>query len=640
MPGAFPAILFLAVALSGCAVKDGVNASAVTLQGVSGVEHGGQQPIAGATVQLWAPGLTAYGSGPTLLTTTTSDAHGMFSLPAYTCPANAGLVYLTATGGDSGSGVNPLIAEAAVLGPCASLTSTTFINMSEVTTVAAAYALAPFSSVSSAGTGVGTSAGNTVGFQNVFNVTELIAPYATGFSRGATAVSGAYLPESELNTLADVIAACINTSGSTAVGSNCGTLISSTMINGIAPIDTFQAAINIARAPGANVGALFGLVGGTPPFQPTLSSIPHDFTMAIAYFGANINTTGTSSMAIDGSGNAWVLSGTDTISTIHDLTKISPAGTFVNVDIGASCGAAGLAIDPSDVVYVSCGSTNTVLKYNPGGALLGTLTATSLNSPSGMAFDAAGNLWVANSSASASGITEFGPTGVEATGSPFATGASNNFVAASPAAIWVQSSTSAQRVAATSHAIQNVSTTGSTSFSSVAVDSLSNAWLATNYLDQFFANQSGVSQISDAGALLSPTTGYLGTANVLQARGTAVDGSGMVYTSNSTQHQGSNHSGAIQVFTNAGTLASSSGGYYGPFSTFYFGPSNMSALPINPASGGLAVDASGNLWVAGAYGSSSSYSGIRDVAMIVGFGAPVVTPTAAAVATGRTGTRP
>jgi hypothetical protein len=564
----------------------------------------------------------------------------MFSLPTYTCPASARLVYLTATGGDSGSGVNPLIAEAAVLGPCASLTSATFIDMSEITTVAAAYALAPFSSVSSAGTGIGTSAGNTVGLQNVFNVTDLIAPYATGFARGATAVSGAYLPESELNTLADVIAACINTSGSTAVGSNCGTLISSTTINGIAPIDTFQAAINIARAPGANVGALFGLVGGTPPFQPTVSGIPHDFTMAIAYFGANINMTGTSSMAIDRSGNAWVLSGTDTISTIHDLTKISPAGTFVNVDIGASCGAAGLAIDPSDVVYVSCGSTNTVRKYNSSGALLGTLTAPSLNSPSGMAFDAAGNLWVANSSASASGTTEFGPTGVEATGSPFATGASNNFVAASPAAILVQSLTSAQRVAATSHAIQNVSTTGSTSFSSVAVDSLSNAWLATNYLDQFFANQSGVSQISDAGALLSPTTGYLGTANVLQARGTAVDGSGMVYTSNSTQHQGANHSGAIQVFTNAGMLASPSGGYYGPFSTFYFGPSNMSALPINPASGGLAVDASGNLWVAGAYGSSSSYSGIRDVAMIVGFGAPVVTPTAAAVATGRIGTRP
>jgi len=512
--------------------------------------------------------------------------------------------------------------------------------MSEVTTVAAAYALAPFSSVSSAGTGIGTSPGNTVGLQNAFNVTELIAPYAAGSARGATAVSGAYLPESELNTLADVIAACINTSGSTAVGSNCETLISSTTINGTAPIDTFQAAINIARAPGANVSALFGLVGGTPPFQPTLSSIPHDFTMAIAYFGANITTTGTSSLAIDGSGNAWVLSGTDTTSTIHNLTKISPAGAFVNVDLGASCGAAGLAIDPSDVVYVSCGSANTVRKYSAGGAVLGTLTARSLNSPAGMVFDASGNLWVANSSASASGITEFGPTGVEAAGSPFATGASNNFVAASPAAIWVQSPTSAQRVAATSHAIQNVSTTGSTFFSSVAIDSLSNAWLATNYVDQFSANQSGVSEISDAGSLLSPATGYAGTANILQARGTAVDGAGMIYTSNSTQHQGSNHSGAIQVFASAGTLMSPSGGYYGPFSTFYFGQSNMSALPINPGSDGLAVDASGNLWVAGGYGSSISYSGIRDVAMIIGFGAPVVTPTAEAVATGRTGTRP
>src|SRR5206468_8722791 len=115
--------------------------------GITGNVHGGQQPVAFSTVQLYTVGTTGDGSAaaPLLAQTVTSDAGGNFSITGlYSC-TGATLVYLTATGGQPGPGItNPNLAMMTALGPCSSLTPSTFIQINEVTTVAAVSALAPF----------------------------------------------------------------------------------------------------------------------------------------------------------------------------------------------------------------------------------------------------------------------------------------------------------------------------------------------------------------------------------------------------------------------------------------------------------------------------------------------------------------
>jgi hypothetical protein len=67
--------------------------------------HGGQQPVSGATLQLYAVGTTGDGSAATPLLTqaVTSDANGNFDITGgYTCPSASTLVYITATGGIRG----------------------------------------------------------------------------------------------------------------------------------------------------------------------------------------------------------------------------------------------------------------------------------------------------------------------------------------------------------------------------------------------------------------------------------------------------------------------------------------------------------------------------------------------------------
>jgi hypothetical protein len=148
----------LSFLLGGCAQNQPAKVTEPLLRHSS--VHGGQQPVSGSTLQLYAVGTTGDGSPatPLLTQTVTSDANGNFTITgAYTCPSASTLVYVTATGGNPGlsSGTNnAALALMAALGPCGSLGPSTFISMNELTTVAAVWALAPFmSSYSSIGSG-------------------------------------------------------------------------------------------------------------------------------------------------------------------------------------------------------------------------------------------------------------------------------------------------------------------------------------------------------------------------------------------------------------------------------------------------------------------------------------------------------
>ena len=121
----------------GCGTTGLRNTSAgVSLAVIQGKVYGGQQPLVGASIQLYAAGTTGDASSalPLLSTAVITDGGGRFSINGdYTCPSASSLVYLTATGGDPGLGrANNASSLMSALGPCGVLNSATFVTVDEV----------------------------------------------------------------------------------------------------------------------------------------------------------------------------------------------------------------------------------------------------------------------------------------------------------------------------------------------------------------------------------------------------------------------------------------------------------------------------------------------------------------------------
>ena len=281
---------FLAILLTGCSAAPNTSHSTVVADAqFSGAVHGGQQPVAGASIQLYAVGTTGNGtaSTPLLTSAVTSDANGKFTITGkYTC-GSAGFVYAVATGGNPGlSTNNPNIALMAAVGPCGGLNSNTFFNINELTTVAAVSALAPFmTSV----TAIGATGSFPASMGAAFGLANEFVNNTTGLSPGTGIPSGYTVPTGEINTLADILSACINSTGGTAGdGSLCGQLFSLTTVgSNPPPTDTIQAMLNLANNPPLNTSALYALLPPTPPFQPTLTSAPANFSLSLQSVAAN-----------------------------------------------------------------------------------------------------------------------------------------------------------------------------------------------------------------------------------------------------------------------------------------------------------------------------------------------------------------
>ena len=95
-------VLAAAMGLSGCGTGTSPTDSkpaALTAAPVQGIVMGGQQPVAGVTLQLYQAGTTGYGSAATPLgPSVQTNANGNFNFPSYTCTAGS-QVYLVGTGG-------------------------------------------------------------------------------------------------------------------------------------------------------------------------------------------------------------------------------------------------------------------------------------------------------------------------------------------------------------------------------------------------------------------------------------------------------------------------------------------------------------------------------------------------------------
>jgi len=585
----------MGIGLTGCGNGIADPAGSLSLAGAStgihGVMHGGQQPISGATVTLYAVGTTGLKSASTAVTgaTTTTASNGEFTLPAYTC-GSATMVYLVASGGSSngGTNTNSAISLIAPLGQCSTVLANAaniYVQMNELTTVAAVYTLAPFMSdylhVGAASTGF-TVTGLTNAVANFNNLVNI----ATGTVGGASLPAGATLPTAELNTLADIIAACINSATSTS--GQCPMLLTATSAT-----NTVGAALAIAANPASTTYTAFAtsnsLVSAQSPFQPTLGSNPSDFSIAIKYVAGGA-LSGPSAIAIDASGNAWVTNGGGT--GLVELTHTGAPTTYTG-----PVGAQGVAIDKSGNVWVANTTQNTVIEYVAGSPT--SYSVGGLNGPVAIAFDSLNNAWIAN-------LVGNSVTVLSSSGNAVLTGVNPSSAISQPTGI--------------------------------ALDTTGNVYISNN-------GGGDVVKLTHSGAL---ATGSPFTDSTLQGSlGVALDSSNNVYALGSTT--GTFSAAAVSQFSSTGTAAS-----YSPFASPsatvpYQGiavagtnqvlvtdtatAGHLTSLNLSTSTSvtygslnapiGVAIDPSGDVWTAN--------SGDNTVSEFIGLTTPVTTPIAANV---------
>ncbi len=354
----------LAFLLSGCSTGNVSNLLGVpAARGMQGIVRGGQQPVTGASIQLYAVGTTGDASAATPLLTSSvqTDGSGNFSINSdYTCPSGPTLVYLVATGGNPGLTIgtnNTAIAMMAALGQCGSLSSSTFIFVDEVTTVGSVAALYPYmTSATNLGSGSGDAAAFATAFSNVAEYTNT----TTGNAPGASLPSGYYASSTEIDTLGNILASCINSSGGVAGdGSACGNLFNLTKSGSIAPTNTIGSMLNVLNNPSQNAASLFSLAGAVTPFQPALSSAPSSWALPILPIAATptfsiaggtygsaqfVTVSDATSGAVihyttDGStptSSSPIATGTITVSSSETLQAIAQAGGYATSAVASA----------------------------------------------------------------------------------------------------------------------------------------------------------------------------------------------------------------------------------------------------------------------------------------------------------------
>ena len=306
-PSTWPCFLALTIlSFVACGCGSVSPSEEVHIGEISGLVHGGQQPVTGSLIQLYAVGASGDGSTSTALitaTVTTSDGsgnatnsnanagNGFNSFPAggftisndYHCPSATTEVYLTSVGGNPGlvAGTNnSALSMMAVLGQCGNLTASTYVFVDELTTVAS---LAPLASYMSSYSALGSASADATEFVAALAEVNEYTNTAVGTVPGPALPAGYYASSIEIQTLGDVLAGCINSAGGVAGdGSFCGHLFTlTTPSGGTAPTDTIGAMLNILKYPTLNTCSIFGLASATGPYQPTLQSCPTTWNLPI-----------------------------------------------------------------------------------------------------------------------------------------------------------------------------------------------------------------------------------------------------------------------------------------------------------------------------------------------------------------------
>ena len=557
------------------------------------------QPVIGASVQLYAAGFTGNGSSPAALLANalTTDATGSFTAPGgYSCPSAQTPLYLISKGGKPGpssAANNPSLWLMTALGPCSSLSAGSSVVLNEVTTVASVWALAPFMS---GGGDVGASCTNTMGLDNAFLTANNLVNPNTGSSPGLAIPSTLTVATAKLNTLANALTSCAGSGG----GSSCSPLFSASASGSAVPGNTLDAALNIVHSPGNNVSAVYALASGSAVFSPALSTAPPDWMLTNTIHGGGMALP--SSLSVAASGDVWVSSYLNAVSEFSpDGAAVFPAGLSGN-GINQSYG---MALDIQGNVWIANEQTTAnsglgdIAELNSSGqALSSDITNGGIYFPVAATADSNGNMWIVDYGDSK--VTLLSTSGTPLSGTAGWGGTSLEF----PVALAVDSSHNAWVAnQAGELPITKISADGSqvTNFncdcdgaSGIATDQNDNVWVA-NYTG------SSISEVNSCGTvLLDAVTG----GGVQQPQGIAVDGAGTVWVANV-------HGNSLSVI--AGSSSALHGTFLSPSSGF-----GTDAALLDPY--GLAIDASGNIWV--------TNSGNNTLTQFIGIAVPISTPLA------------
>jgi hypothetical protein len=628
--------------------------------GLHGRVHGGNAPVAGAAVYMFAASTAGYGTAnESLLKTTaagvltdgsglgyvTTDGSGTFTITSdYTCPAND-LVYLVAVGGNPGAGTNLALKEVTAVAACSTLMPSSYLEINEVTTVAAMVALAPFTD--SIAASISTSPTNVAGLQTAFKTANNLVDPATGVANKTTPSGLGAIPVSEIYSLADILASCVNSVG---VGGNCAKLFTATTTLPFVPTDTAEAMHQIAIHPGQNVAMLYGLIGSTPPFTPTVPPVcnslssncqnaPTDWTVAIVYTSSSLPNDplhGINYLTLDSKSNVWA------VANGH-AAQLSPTGdlnyNLADARFDTNNYNQVLAVDLDDSVWFDDNSY-AVGKITKSGALVCSEPANTYCSIPGKDTSTADGFVIAGY------LRGYGGIAIDPSTNYLWAGSASN-----DASAMVLIDTN--EVGLASYAEGNIINP-----TSVAVDTKGNVWFPS-FKGPPSPGGTVITVIKPDGTLVSPTAGFEGGLNgpiaiafdkdgnawvpnqfggdvsVFDANGTPVTGSPFansgINNAEAVAVDGDNHVWIANFFEAQGVAEfdATTRTPLSPSTAFYSGYyTGSEATEI----GAVAVDASGNVWMA-SWGTDS-------INELVGAGAPTVQPIVLATKNKTIGTRP
>ncbi len=552
------------------------------VSGLSGTVRGGPNPVIGATVTLYATTTEAspsssnnygYGEAGLVLGTATTGSGGLFQITdaAKNCPAGQQAYIVSAGGNTSGNPANSATLLMAALGPCGSgITDATTVIINEPTTIAAAYALSGFMTVSgttvnisapannNAATGACTLTGKATntcaaaGLAHAFlNAANLVNTSTGAVYSAPPTNANAVVPQMLINTLANSVEACVNSDGTlTGTTAPCAVLMTNTtptaeVASPTAPTNTLQALLDLALypseatgcssipcAPGTGSGAptggttagstvasaattnLYNIAASNAYYGPALTTVPDDFTIAIDY--PTLSTTTPDSywgQAEDINDNHYVY---DNISppAVISFSSDGTAGWTTPTGTGGGCGSYSIRCSVSS--------------------------------------DTLGNLWVVDSS----GLTEFTNAGVLGT----------TYTTPIPAG--------------------SGDTAGDT-LESGSVDLGNNVWLAVTTVA---SGASGIEELTQGGTAITDVM-VNGAPEPYTTKEPVFDSAGNLWVE-SDNTAGSSGPGAILMISDSGSLTSPS------FNTAGSGNGN----PVDFAGGDAApgqdpfIDGSGNVW--------------------------------------------
>ena len=377
---------------------------------MTGIMHGGPNPVIGATISLYVTANNGYGGAATAVTSTTTDGSGNFAITlpsAFSCPAGQ-FAYLTAYSGNTGSlsnNVNSL--QLTPVGACETAYSgNTYVGQSiwidELSTAASAYALGNFTTVDTSGSSpivnISAPANNNAVTPCVAGVGSCTTTTASGLRHAmlnalslvnnntgqpnAANTNGGVIPVAELDLLGNILQACVNSNGvagsntsTTNDGTACGKLFSLTTPptpSAATPANTLQAMLNLAHYPNpllntwstdctaAGAGTttatscLFGLAAASGAYVGALTSAPPDWSLAIVYptgTGASLCASGSTCAGIN---YAYHLA-LDYADNVYVLSTDASTATYTEV--------VGLGFDGTPLFATANDTTDKLIKF-------------------------------------------------------------------------------------------------------------------------------------------------------------------------------------------------------------------------------------------------------------------------------------